>query len=189
MNINRFSRANRLIHWAIALVISFIMLTVFLRMGWMHKEHFGLILQTSLAKLNIIITPEQATNIGKDLRRPMWNYHIWAGYVMIGLYVLRMIITYVQGINYKNPLDKKTTTKEKFKSWIYIVFYILLAITLITGFFIVNGPKDWKETLEFIHVQSLYYVVIFIIVHIAGVLIADKNDEPGLISKMISGDK
>lgn len=113
MNKNRFSLANRLIHWAIAFVISFIMLTVFLRMGWMHKNNFGLILQTSLAKLNILITPEQASSIGKDLRRPMWQYHIWAGYVMIGLYVIRMVITYVQGISYKNPFLKSTTAKEK----------------------------------------------------------------------------
>jgi cytochrome b len=37
--------------------------------------------------------------------------------------------------------------------------------------------------------QSIYYVVIFIMLHIGGVLIADAGLDRGIISKMISGDK
>ncbi len=54
---------------------------------------------------------------------------------------------------------------------------------------IVNGPKDLKDVMEKIHVKSLYYIITFIIVHIGGVLLADMGSEPGIISKIVSGNK
>jgi len=54
---------------------------------------------------------------------------------------------------------------------------------------IVNGPKSVKELMEFIHVKSLYYVVLFIIIHVVGVFLADRGTDKGIISKIISGDR
>lgn len=184
----RFSLASRLIHWAIAITILFLLFTIFLRMGWMNKDGMGMILKESLEKKGIQISDKDAALIGKDLRRPMWNYHTLAGYVLIALYLIRIAITSFQGIAFKNPFLRETSVKEKFKSWLYIVFYILFATSLFTGFMVVNGPETVKDVMEMIHVKSLYYMLIFIILHIGGVLLADSSEEKGIISKMISGD-
>lgn len=189
MNEKRFNLAHRLIHWAIAATVLFLLLTVFLRLGWMNKDNMGSIIKESLAKSGTIISNEDAAAIGKSVRKPMWSYHVLAGYVLIGLYVIRMIITSVQGIAYQSPFLKGISIKDRFKSWLYIVFYILMAVSLVTGFMIVNGPKDLKEQMEFIHVKSLYYMITFIILHIGGVLLADFGKEKGIVSRMISGDK
>lgn len=189
MREKRFNLANRLIHWAIALSILFLLLTVLLRMGWMNKDNMGIILQESLEKKGIHVSQSDAANIGKDLRRPMWNYHVLTGYLLIGLYLIRMIIMLVQGIAFKNPFSKSITSKDRFKSWLYIVFYLFFATSLFTGFMVLNGPKELKETMEMIHVKSLCYMVVFIILHVGGVLAADRSDEKGIISKMLSGDK
>ncbi|WP_316804207.1 cytochrome b/b6 domain-containing protein [Pedobacter nototheniae] len=189
MKAQKFNLAHRLIHWAIAFTILFMLLTVFLRLGWMNKDHLGEIVQQDLQKAGIKITKDQAASIGKNLRRPMWAYHTLAGYVMIALYLLRVSLIAIQGIAYPNPLSKKTSGKDKFKGWVYLLFYVLLATSLFTGFMVVNGPKNLKESMEFIHVKSLYYVLTFIILHIGGVLLADSGTERGIISKMISGVK
>jgi len=189
MNDNRFNLASRLIHWAIVFTVVFLIVTVLLRMGWMNKDHFGIIIQNDLTKLGKHISKDEAASIGKNLRRPMWNNHILAGYLLIGLYIIRMLITLKQGLAFPSPFSKDASVKSKLKSWLYIIFYILMLISLFTGFMIVNGPKSWKEPLEFVHIKSLYYVVSFIILHIGGVLIADATNERGIVSKMISGEE
>lgn len=184
----RFNLASRVIHWAIAFAIMFLLLTVFLRLGWMNKDAMGDILREALQKKGIDLSKADAAAIGKEIRRPMWRYHVLTGYVLIGLYLIRMGITFIQGIAFKNPLSKQTSAKDKFKSWLYIIFYVLFATSLITGFMVVNGPKETKEIMEAIHVKSLYYMILFIIVHIGGVLLADMGSEPGIVSKMIRGN-
>ena len=62
-----------------------------------------------------------------------------------------------------------------------------MGITLITGFLIVNGPADYKDSLESVHVQSLYYVILFIVLHMIGIVVAEVSDEKGIVSKMIHG--
>ena len=153
-----------------------------------HLNQMGEIVQKNLAKTGIVIDHTEAGKIGKEVRRPMWSLHVIAGYVLIGLYLVRMIITSLQGIAYQSPFATGATAKDKFKSWVYLLFYVLMAISLVTGFMVVNGPETLKEPMEFIHVKSLYYMVTFIILHIGGVLIADARQERGIISKIISGD-
>lgn len=189
MSEKKFNLANRLIHWSIAISILFLLLTVFLRMGWMNKDSMGTIIQQSLQRKGIEISQVDAALIGKEIRRPMWSYHTLTGYVLIGLYLVRMLIIFIQGTAFKNPFLKNVPRKEKFKSWIYILFYVLFACSLFTGFMIVNGPKQMKEIMELIHIKSLYYMIIFIVLHIGGVLLADMGNDKGLISKMISGHK
>jgi len=189
MKNNRFNRINRIIHWAIAFTLLFLLTTVLLRMGWMNSNGVGDIIQKNLAKSGTQISSKDAVAIAKEVRRPMWQLHYIAGYTMIGLYLLRMVLTAIQGASYKGSLNKTATTKEKFKAWVYIVFYALLAVSMFTGFMTLNGPKSLHSIMSAIHTKSIYYVVMFIIIHIAGVLIADAGTEPGIISKIISGEK
>lgn len=189
MREKRFNLASRLLHWAIAFTFLYILLTVFLRMGWMNKASVGTIIHDNLAEQNVVITNDAAVTIGKKVRRPMWETHIIAGYVMVGLFVLRIIITWVQGMGFANPLKKGVSQYDKFKSWVYIVFYLLLGAALFTGMMKELGPRSMGHIMEDIHIQSLYFAIPFIVLHTFGVLIADAGKERGIISKIISGDR
>lgn len=189
MRDKRFTLASRLIHWAIAFTFLYIALTVFLRMGWLNKGNVGTILQDNLNEEGIKLTKDQAGTLAKKVRRPMWETHIIAGYVLIGLYFVRMIITYVQGQAFANPLKAGISAYQTYKSWLYIIFYILLAGSLVTGIIIEFGPESIHEVSEEIHKLSLYYMVGFIAIHIVGVIIADGGKERGIISKIISGNR
>src|ERR1700754_984576 len=189
MNEKRFNLTHRLLHWAIAFTLLFLLLTILLRMGWMNMNHVGNIIQRNLDKSGTTISAKDAALIGKEVRRPMWNYHYLAGYTLIGLYLLRMILIASQGIAYKGPFSKGATLKDKFKGWVYIIFYCLLAISLFTGLLTLYGPKDWHNALSAIHTKGIYYLATFIILHLGGVLLAELGPEKGIISKMVSGDK
>ena len=189
MGEKRFNLAHRLIHWAIAFTVLFILLTVLLRMGWMNKDSMGAIIQQQLGKSGTSINDKDAGLIGKAVRLPMWRWHTVAGYVLVGLYLVRMLITLIQGVAYQSPFTKGLSLAYKVKAWAYVIFYILLAVTLTTGLLVVHGPKSWHHDMAAVHIKSLYYVVIFIVLHIGGVLIADAGPERGIISKIISGDQ
>lgn len=184
----RFSLTGRLIHWAIAFTFLYLFLTVLLRMGWMNRGAVGAIIQNGMAEEGIAVNEDVATKLAKQVRRPMWDTHIIAGYVLCGLYIIRMIITYVQGAAFFSPLKKGLTAYQKFRSWVYVLFYIFVAASLITGLLIEFGPGSIHEVSEEIHKLSLYYMVGFIALHLVGVVVADGGKERGIISKMISGE-
>ena len=98
-------------------------------------------------------------------------------------------LTWVQGLGFANPLKKGVSQYDKFKSWVYIVFYLFLGAALFTGMMKELGPESTEHIMEEIHVLSLYFAIPFIVLHTFGVLIADAGKERGIISKIISGDK
>ncbi|WP_338149261.1 cytochrome b/b6 domain-containing protein [Aequorivita vitellina] len=60
-------------------------------------------------------------------------------------------------------------------------------VSLITGLIIELGPKYLKKPMEEIHVLGVYYLVAFIIIHIAGLLIAEFTNDKGIISRIVRG--
>lgn len=184
-----YSPIFRIMHWAIALCMLFMLLTIFLRLNWMNKNHMAGILLEQLNGLSIDLAEENAVKIAKQIRKPMWNWHIWIGYVLVGLYILRMILAATKKMIFLNPFQHGLSGKEKFQAWLYVSFYVFIGITLATGFLIVNGPDSIHELMEEIHVLSLYYILTFVFLHIGGVLVADFTDDKGIISRVIGGGK
>lgn len=174
---------DRILHWTLAFAILFILLTVFLRSYWMEKNHVATILLNKLSLIDVTITKEQAIKIAKQIRKPMFDWHITVGYIASGIFVLRVLYNTSQ----KNLYDPKTS-KEKFQMWVYRIFYIFLGITLITGLYMKFGPDTFGDLAEDIHKLTLYYVVPFLILHFTGILIAEFTTKKGIVSKMISGD-
>lgn len=180
-----YNRIFRIMHWAIALCMIFLLITIFLRMYWMEKNHVAAIMDTNLRALDVTLSQEQLIKIAKQIRKPMWDWHVYIGYVLIGLYAIRMSLPYFGEMKFLNPF-KAITLKRKIHSWAYILFYIGVGISLVTGFFIENGPADWKSGLESVHTLALYYLLPFIFVHFIGIFLAERGPDKGLVSRMIS---
>ena len=177
----------RIVHWAIAVSFVLLIFTIFLRSTWMNKDNVAAIIQDQLANTEQHVSPDQAIALAKKIRQPMWNWHIYTGYALAGLFALRFMLPVFGRMKFQNPLGKGLSATEKFKKWSYLIFYALVVVSLTTGLLIVWGPKAWKEPLEEVHVLGIYYLLAFIAVHLAGVLKAEFTDEKGIISRMISG--
>jgi cytochrome b561 len=179
-----YSAYDRFLHWALAFTFLFIMLTVFLRLTWMEKNNVAEIIVNSLNAVNIDIAYDQAIKVAKNIRKPMFDWHITIGYFVTGIFILRMLFHILNRGNY-NP----KTTKEVFQSWIYRIFYILLGITLITGLMLEFGPDSIEDIAETIHKLTLYYAIAFMVLHFGGILISENTGNNRIVSKMIGGDK
>ncbi|MEN8188146.1 MAG: cytochrome b/b6 domain-containing protein, partial [Bacteroidota bacterium] len=162
----------------------FILLTVFLRLNWMEKNHVAAILTDGLSNIDVEITKEQAIKIAKQIRNPMFGWHIKIGYVVTGLFVLRIFYNSTK----KNLYNPKTST-EKFQVWVYRVFYIFLGFTLITGLLIKFGPDSLHDKAEEIHKLTLFYIIPFLVLHFTGILLAEFGNKKGIVSKMIGGKR
>lgn len=182
-----YSIVYRVMHWAIAISMALLLLTIFLRLTWMNKEHVADIIQNYLSSTDQSLSREQIIVLAKQIRQPMWTWHIYLGYTLVGLYSIRLILPFLGQMKFRNPLNKNLPSKVKFQYWVYVVFYAGVGISLITGLIMELGPKSLKKTMEEIHVLSIYYLITFIAIHIGGVLLAEFTNQQGIISKIVSG--
>jgi cytochrome b561 len=189
MQNKNYSAVYRIMHWAIATCMILLLITIFLRLTWMNKDHMAGIIQNYLSTTDQSLSQDQLIVLAKQIRKPMWDWHIYIGYVLVGLYSIRLALPFFGQMKFSNPFNKILTLKEKFRYWVYLVFYGCVAVSLTTGLIIEFGPKDLKKAMEEIHVLSIYYLLAFICIHIGGVLLGEFNDQQGIISKIISGTK
>ena len=189
MEKTKYSKIYRIIHWAIAISFLLLLFTIFLRLTWMNKNNVAAIIQDYLSGTDQILSQEQLIVLAKKIRQPMWKWHIYIGYVLTGLFSLRFILPLFGRMKFQNPFEKNLSIKEKFQKWTYIIFYFCVIISLITGLIIEFGPKELKIPMEEIHVLGIYYLIGFIVLHVAGVLIAEFTDQKGIISWIVSGSK
>jgi len=145
------------------------------------------IIQTYLSGTDQSLSREQLIVLAKQIREPMWDWHIYLGYVLTGLFSLRFILPFFGTMKFQNPLAKNLSIKQKFQKWTYIIFYVCVVVSLVTGLIIVWGAKELKEPMEEIHVLGIYYLIAFIVIHIGGILIAEFTNQKGIISRIVRG--
>ena len=189
MNQTKYPTVYRIIHWAIAISFLLLLLTIFLRLTWMNKHNVAAIIQDYIIGTAQTLSEDQLIVLAKKIRQPMWDWHIYIGYVLVGLFSIRFILPAFGHMKIQNPLSKDLTAKMKVQKWTYLIFYICVIVSLTTGLIIELGPKDLKKSMEDIHVLSIYYLLAFITIHLAGVLLAEFSDQKGIISRIVSGAK
>ena len=153
-----YTRIYRIIHWATAIVFVLLLFTIFLRLTWLNKFHVAAIIEDYLKTTNQQLTQDQLLILAKKIRKPMWNWHIYFGYALVGLYVVRLTLPLFGEMKFQSPFDKNNTLKEKFQKWVYILFYACVVISLGTGLFIEFGPKSLKDVMEEIHELGVSYI-------------------------------
>lgn len=146
------------------------------------------IISNYLTNENITLTSKQLIALAKQIRKPMWDWHIIFGYILAGLFAVRFMLSSTGIVKIKNPFNKNLDLKVKFQYSIYLVFYVLIFVTLITGLLIEFGPESLKKIFETVHKLSLYYIVPYIIIHLIGVIIGELTTDKGVVSKMIGGE-
>jgi cytochrome b561 len=190
METRNYSKVYRILHWLIAFSFIFLLITIFLRKTWMEKNHVAEIIQAFLADKGYPALPEDdAILLAKKIRKPMWDWHIYLGYVLTGLYCIRLAVPFFGEMKFSSPFKAGLDMKTKFQFWVYLVFYACTAVSLITGLIIEFGPKEYKKPMEEIHELSLYYLLGFMVLHFGGILIAELTSDKGLVSRIISGSK
>src|SRR3546814_7015300 len=86
MEQTKYSKVYRIVHWAIAISFLLLLITIFLRLTWMNKFNMAAIIQDYLVGTGQTLSEEQIIALAKKIRQPMWDWHVYIGYVLVGLF-------------------------------------------------------------------------------------------------------
>ena len=182
----------RIWHWVHATVILGLIGTVFLRKTFLSWRANAELITQKLSEINIEVTADQAKGLATAIRAPMWEWHIFLGYALAALLFWRLLLFFSQSgkINYQNFREK--TLHKKMVTLSYIVLYAVLLFMAITGLTIhfyeaLSLTKDTAHDIKELHELVYNAVLIFVPLHIIGVIFAESRDEKGIISDMIHG--
>jgi len=182
----------RIWHWVHATVILGLLGTVFLRKSFLSWRTNSELLTQKLSEIDLSITEAQAKVLAKAIRAPMWEWHILLGYALAALVVWRIILFFTESgkQNYQN-LSSETLHKKMVKLG-YIGIYAIILFMSISGLTIhfyeeLGLVKDTAHDIKDIHELVFNAILIFVPLHVIGVIIAENRDEKDIISDMING--
>lgn len=196
----------RLWHWANALVIIGLLLTVLLRKTFLSWRTNSVLIETKLQESGTVITPELAKDIAVAIRNPLWDWHIYLGFALSALFIGRLLVIFLiekeaPGMDgLKNLLGIKAIPQQEKGQALhyslvrisYAVFYLATIFMIVTGLMLnfkteMGLSKDLAGFTKEIHELMMWFFVAFVGGHILGVLVAENRKEPGLVSDMIHG--
>jgi Ni/Fe-hydrogenase 1 B-type cytochrome subunit len=202
----KYSSSMRLWHWANALVISALLITVLINATLLKSKNSSPLIKAELQKAGAQVTDDQAYKAAHMLSDKVWDVHIYLGYALTALLLFRLVLEFFQLADQKFIRTFKTawhnfgqTQKEREASRyelvvkiIYTAFYLLLIIMVFTGLFLTFEDffapyKSIRHTVKNVHGFCMYLVLAFIAVHMIGVFLSERKDGKGIVSDMING--
>ncbi|MBB6125921.1 cytochrome b/b6 domain-containing protein [Mucilaginibacter lappiensis] len=205
-HIKKYSASLRIWHWANTIVISGSLLTVLINSTIINERPVSALVKTELKNAGATVSDEQAGSVAHALGDSVWKIHIYFGYVLVGLLLFRLALEFFQLADQKF-IRKMKSAYRQFQTMkknrevakheftvkaIYAVFYILLMVMAVTGLFLafedLLAPfKSIRHSVKYVHGFCMYLILAFIVVHLAGVFLAERKDSQGIVSDMING--
>ena len=205
--IKKHSSSIRLWHWLNAIVITGSLLTVLLNSTLLKTKKNAVSIKANLASSGVTVTDGQARSVAHELSDKVWMLHTYFGYTLAALLLFRLLLEFFQQVDQKfirklkSAYHQYQTTKKqrelaKHEFWvktIYAIFYLMLITMAITGLCLAfeDDVPLLKSIHAFrqIHAFTMYLILAFIVIHIAGVFLAERKDSRGIVSDMINGGK
>ena len=184
----KYSALLRVWHWLNALAIFGLLGTFFLRKTFLSWRTNSELMVQKFAEYDIQITTEMAKTVAKAIRAHMWEWHIIFGYFFLSLIIFRIYIFVKEGVSYKD----NSSLHKKAVGVLYSIFYLVVIFMGLSGVFLHLGAdfgvsKDSLKEIKELHELSAWFFVVFVPLHIAGVVMAELSSEKGIVSRMISG--
>jgi Ni/Fe-hydrogenase 1 B-type cytochrome subunit len=197
----------RIWHWGTFIIISGSLLTVLLAKTLFNTRGNIPLVQESLKENNVTVTADQAKSVAHEFNDLIWHWHTYIGYVLAALFAFRILFEFFQPKEQKLiPLlkkalrylrqpgaNKKDAKHYLFVRYAYILFYFSLAVQVCTGLFMaysddVDSLKNVRQTTSNIHAVFMWVILLYIVLHIAGVFISELGKKnKGIVSDMING--
>jgi Ni/Fe-hydrogenase 1 B-type cytochrome subunit len=203
--IKKHSSSLRLWHWANTIVISGSLITVLINSIITNTRQVSVLIKDQVQKAGAVLTNDQARSAAHALSDKVWDIHTYFGYCLAGLLLFRLLLEFFQLADQKfirklksaytqfNAIKKNRETErhELAVKMIYAAFYTLLIIQVITGLSLafedIAFLKPLRHSIKNIHSFCMYLILAFIVVHLAGVFLAERKNSKGIVSDMING--
>lgn len=206
--IKRYSSSLRLWHWANAIVISGSLITVLINSTILDDGSSAMFMKGKFQETGVQLTDEQTKTVAHAMSDNVWEIHIYFGYALVTLLLFRLVLEIFQLADQKFIRQIKSIYRDYFVikkqrqlvlnemvvKTIYAIFYILLIVMATTGLFLAfedffDPYKAIRHSVKEVHGFCMYLILSFIIVHLAGVFLAERKQSKGIVSDMINGGR
>jgi len=204
--IKKYSYHIRLWHWLNAIIIFGLLITVSLNATLFSVNEQTAYIREMLKNTGATVSTTQARAVAHGMEDKVWNIHTYFGYVLAVLFLYRICYefftksstSFVENLQdtWKLYLTKKVkSTRHEFTiKIVYLFFYVLLLVMVLTGLSIsfddeLGAAKAYRHELKEIHGFCMYLMLGFISLHLIGVFLAERKDKKGIVSAMINGGK
>jgi Ni/Fe-hydrogenase 1 B-type cytochrome subunit len=201
----KYSSSIRLWHWLNAVIITGSLLTVLINSTVLKPWTNAALIAEKLKEKGIKISADEAKPVAFALADQVWAIHTYLGYALAALFLFRI------GLEYFELADKKLIGKIKTarKSYLlikqtriasrneilvktsYALFYVLIMVMIVTGLSLAfEDDVAALKSMHFIrdiHGFTMYLILGFIFIHIAGVYLGERKQHKGIISHMVNG--
>ncbi len=201
----KYSSSIRLWHWLNAIIITGSLLTVMINSTIMKAWTNASLIADKLKEKGVEISEDQARSVAFALSDKVWAVHIYLGYALTGLFLFRIILEFFELADQKlirkiksarksflsRQEDRISLRNEVLIKTLYAMFYVLLMVMVVTGLCLAfrdSVPALRKmHFIKEIHGFTMYLIIGFIAIHIAGVVIGERRRHKGVVSDMING--
>jgi len=166
------------------------------------KENIAMVQEQAMHKGGVL-TNDQARAIAHEFSDKLWMLHKYIGFGLSILMLLRIIIevaaskqdTVMGRIKAAASIPVKDAEQKHYinvnKS--YLLFYILFITMSFTGLVLAFEDVKFLDPIhkisKQIHSYVQYGMYAYMVLHIVGVVLADTDKYPGIVSRMINGKK
>jgi cytochrome b len=198
----------RIWHWLTFLFITTSIVTVLLNSTMLSQRDNVKLVQEQLEKKGATVTEEQAFAVSHEYEEKMWDVHKLVGYGLAFLLLVRIVIEFTQPEEEKlrNRLKRakelrarNDANKAEYNHYLkvklsYTIFFLILFCMALTGLGMAFGrdlgfSREIHGSLKNIHAILQYFMYAFIVLHLAGVIIAENGKIRGIVSGMINGNR
>jgi len=114
----KYSISLKIWHWLNAISVSVLILTYTLRITFLEKHQTASIMIEKLSQLGISLDEKNAIIIAKAIRAPMWDFHIYFGYIFTALFCWRIVLFFISKVKHND-----ITLHDKAISLLYKIIY------------------------------------------------------------------
>ena len=147
------------------------------------------------------LTEKQAWAVAHEYSDKLWMLHKYIGYGLAILMAWRILLEFSLSpekrllVRIRKAMEYPGNSPEKnhykFVQNVYVIFYALFMVMVLTGLVLAYEDVKWLEPLhepaEELHGFVQYGLYGFVLFHIIGVIRADLGRYGGIISRMING--
>jgi Ni/Fe-hydrogenase 1 B-type cytochrome subunit len=197
--------AMRIWHWSLFLFVSASFVTVLLASTVFRTRNTIAMVTDELQAKGASINKEQARAVAHAYSDKLWDIHKWLGFGIALLVLLRIIIELTGprperlSVQLKKALGLRPANRQAKMEMqqfiqvkrIYVVFYLALLLMALTGlglaFEDVPALRSAHGAIKQLHGFLQWVIYGFVLIHLAGVILADLGKHKGLVSRMIHG--
>ncbi len=190
----QFTPLYRIWHWTMALSVIGLLATVALRKSFLSWRTNTEIIMTKFQDAGVEVTHELAKATAKAIRSGMWEWHyIFAIFLGISIAIrIYMMLTKQAKLPIVN-FFQASIFEKKMQTGVYTLLCFFIMMMALSGGFLyfyeaLGFTKDSIHWVKETHELMMWGVIVFVGLHLVGVLKHELTTKEPIISKMIHGD-